>query len=447
MHEYCGSVKMVDRRMNKNVELQLFALFRTIDADNSGHISLEEFKTVCQKLSLDVSTEEINRFLQADVTGDSLLDFTEFCQFYISSLDQVFKAIDTDGSGHIAIDELEDAFRKLGHSVTRREIKQLLSQVDKDQSGSVDFQEFCEYFASLPSPTMKAVIEQWSSGLSIDVGTDLAPPPIPPPSLTIWRALLAGGVAGVVSRTATAPLEKIKLIAQIKGEAKLLDTFKSILAKETWKGLYAGNATNCLRVLPFSALVCLAYFNMGKYLPLDAPSSSWSTPLWRMGAGASAGIFATLLTHPMDVIRAQLTIQPDRYPSIAQAFRVIYTQEGVRGLYRGVWPTLTAIAPFIAIQQSTYDVLKHQATKNGLKTSPLLFLTCGSIAGLTAQTVIYPLDVVRRRLQVNTGSMSMIRNLTVRQLFAGLLPTYLKVMPSAAISLLVRDAILGRLKK
>ena len=46
-------------------------------------------------------------------------------------------------------------------------------------------------------------------------GSDLAPHHIPPASLVIWRAILAGGIAGVVSRTATAPLEKIKILAQV----------------------------------------------------------------------------------------------------------------------------------------------------------------------------------------------------------------------------------------
>ena len=51
--------------------------------------------------------------------------------------------------------------------------------------------------------------------LHISLGSDLAPPPLPPSSLEIWKALLAGGMAGIVSRTSTAPLEKVKLVAQV----------------------------------------------------------------------------------------------------------------------------------------------------------------------------------------------------------------------------------------
>lgn len=68
--------------------------------------------------------------------------------------------------------------------------------------------------------------------------------------------------------------------------------------------------------------------------------------------------------------------------------------------------------------------------------------------------VIYPFEVIRRRMQLYDAtaskgqtSLSFFKNLTYRQLFSGVTATYLKVVPAAAISLLARDAILGRLKK
>ena len=68
---------------------------------------------------------------------------------------------------------------------------------------------------------------------------------------------------------------------------------------------------------------------------------------------------------------------------------------------------------------------------------------------------VYPLDVARRRMQIskaepsrtNMGLHSLLRTLTYRELFSGITVTYLKVMPAGAISLLVRDYLLGRLKK
>lgn len=201
--------------MNEKVKDKLLSLFKKLDKDGSGNISLEELSLACSDLSIKLTEDEKRRFLRADSSGDHLLDFEEFCSFYTQSLQGVFDDIDKDKSGEISVAELEDAFKKLGQSVNRRELKALLAQVDKDKNGRVDFNEFSEYFISLPSPSVRAVLEQWSSGLSVDVGSDLAPPVIPPPSMKIGLTLFAGGMAGIVSRTATAPLEKIKILAQV----------------------------------------------------------------------------------------------------------------------------------------------------------------------------------------------------------------------------------------
>ena len=63
--------------------------------------------------------------------------------------------------------------------------------------------------------------------------------------------------------------------------------------------------------------------------------------------------------------------------------------EKLPGLYKGFGPTLVAIAPFVAIQQITYDLLKLKASDMDFEPSVWLFLVCGSIAGAAAQTVRY----------------------------------------------------------
>ena len=67
--------------------------------------------------------------------------------------------------------------------------------------------------------------------------------------------------------------------------------------------------------------------------------------------------------------------------------QVIAAREKFAGLYRGIGPTLTAIAPFMAVQQVVYDILKQKSIDNGIAPSATLFLLCGSAAGAAAQTV------------------------------------------------------------
>lgn len=141
---------------------------------------------------------------------------------------------------------------------------------------------------------------------------------------------------------------------------------------------------------------------------MDSDKSNISTAITgRMIAGFAAGSFATVLTHPMDVIRANITITQANSTSmyiiymcvccsidssnigrgIINTGSVLWKSDGIRGLYRGLIPTIVAIAPFIAIQQSSYDSIKHLFTTQGMKPSTELYLLCGSVAGMTAQTV------------------------------------------------------------
>ena len=133
---------------------------------------------------------------------------------------------------------------------------------------------------------------------------------------------------------------------------------------------------------------------------------------------------------------------------------------------------------FVGAQNASYDFLRLNATSRdglGLKPSVELFVGCGITARLFGQTCIYPLDVIRRRIQAGSESVTispdklqrnilsatkardLVSNRTwfalqnvvkqegFKSLFAGLTPTYLKVVPSVAISVTIRDIILGRL--
>ena len=149
---------------------RLRSVFHGMDSDKSGTISVEEFKQACSELSTNVSSNELRDFMHSDVSNDGELDFDEFCLFYTIRLKKVFDEIDTDGSGEIGLNELQTAFHKLGYKATKREVWSVLAEVDTDNNQSIDFQEFSNFFCSMPSPNMKAIMEKWASGLAIDTG-------------------------------------------------------------------------------------------------------------------------------------------------------------------------------------------------------------------------------------------------------------------------------------
>mmetsp|Transcript_3670 Transcript_3670/g.10620 ORF Transcript_3670/g.10620 Transcript_3670/m.10620 type:complete len:484 (+) Transcript_3670:311-1762(+) len=140
----------------------------------------------------------------------------------------------------------------------------------------------------------------------------------------------------------------------------------------------------------------------------------------------------------------------------------ILRTEGVVGLYRGIGPTLVGILPYAGLKFYVYQSSKkywREATgaEGGQRLPVPLMLTFGALSGLVAQTATYPLDVVRRRMQVQAlqqqgESKVHLRHTwhalqTVvaaggwRALYAGLSINYMKVVPSTAIGFTLYDSL------
>jgi len=198
-----------------------------------------------------------------------------------------------------------------------------------------------------------------------------------------------------------------------------------------------------------------------------------------------AALVATALTYPMDVVRARLTLATDDTTTcknvqarrgnstttttthanrssrggIVHTFQDIYSKDGVAGLYRGLSPTLIAVVPFIAIQGGAIEWLRDEAIDQGMDASPRLLLAVGVTAGMLAQTAVYPLEVLRRRMQVwdlsrvdptvapneRTSSfrklVSILRHTRLRKYYSGILPTFLKIVPGVAVATLVTEPL------
>lgn len=124
------------------------------------------------------------------------------------------------------------------------------------------------------------------------------------------------------------------------------------------------------------------------------------------------------------------------------------TEGGFFALYRGIVPTVAGVAPYVGLNFMIYESVREYFTPEG-QTGPSSAgkLLAGAISGAVAQTCTYPLDVLRRRFQINTMSgmgyryksiwdaiRVIVRNEGVRGLYKGITPNLLKVAPSMASS-------------
>ena len=118
-------------------------------------------------------------------------------------------------------------------------------------------------------------------------------------------------------------------------------------------------------------------------------------------SGAVAGASATTLTYPLDLLRTRFAAQgPEKvYTSLRGSIRDITQQEGAKGFFQGLGAGVGQIVPYMGLFFTAYEALRPP-----LATLALPFgsgdATAGVVAGIIAKTGSFPLDLIRKRLQV-----------------------------------------------
>lgn len=282
-------------------------------------------------------------------------------------------------------------------------------------------------------------------------------------STPFTAAFCAGGVAGAVSRTVVSPLERLKILYQVQSAGR--NEYKMSIAKalrkmytdEGWRGFMRGNGTNCVRIVPYSAVQFGAY-NVYKRFFESTPGADLD-PIRRLICGGLAGVTSVTFTYPLDIVRTRLSIQSASFaalgkhegklPGMWQTMINMYKNEGgVLGLYRGIIPTVAGVAPYVGLNFMVYESVRGWFTEPGEK-HPVWYrkLAAGAISGAVAQTCTYPFDVLRRRFQINSmsgmgyqykGIWDAVRTIVAQEgimgLYKGIVPNLLKVAPSMASS-------------
>lgn len=176
-------------------------------------------------------------------------------------------------------------------------------------------------------------------------------------------------------------------------------------------------------------------------------------------AGALAGTSACVACYPLDLVRTRLTTEfegHERYRGIYDAFRKINRAEGPMGFYSGLGPTLLVAVPNFAISYTVYGTLKEYTLDDELfynlrkidddsgepKLGFFLTVICGAASGTMATLVTFPMDTIRRRMQIQNlhvpqhlrmSSIQQFHSLVTKEglwaLYRGLTPELLKVIP------------------
>jgi hypothetical protein len=198
------------------------------------------------------------------------------------------------------------------------------------------------------------------------------------PGSTVSRCvpLVAGPVARTGTVLLTAPLELVRTNVQSRAKSSVSDgTFallRHVVRTEGLRGLHRGVLPTLWRDVPFSAIYWFLYEQSltdlsarAKRYGLRSGSEDREHFLVYFAAGALSGSAAAMITHPFDVVktrrqmylaRVAMSSEMASYPStVTGIWKAIVRDEGVVGLYKGLAPRLTKVAPACAIMISSYN--------------------------------------------------------------------------------------------
>jgi len=443
------------------------SLFEKLDLKKDGRIDVDELTVGLQTMGYTyLSKEQIELFLKksdASNTGDlTSAEFIEYLQQHEEQLKFMFRFLDTNKDGRICVENIQEAFQKMDISISESEAETLIARIDGNRSMDISFEEWRNYLIFLPTSDISNIIEHWRDDSYIDHGEDVTVPCAEItdklPSGIWWRHLVSGGIAGAISRTCTAPLDRLKVMLQVHGGRKklsIIDAMKYMLREGGVKGLWRGNGLNVIKIAPESALKYQAYDDMKRFI--KGRDNRDLAMYERFLAGSFAGAFSQTVIYPLEVLKTRLALRKTgQFNGVLDLARTIYRSDGLRVFYRGYWPNLFGIIPYAGIDLAVYETLKNHliGTYATDQPSALTYLSCGTFSSCCGQLVAYPLALIRTKLQSQAGAnlhlpkeqthtiglfRYILRTEGVKGLYRGIVPNFCKVAPAVSISYYVYE--------
>ncbi|KAL3109519.1 hypothetical protein niasHT_011674 [Heterodera trifolii] len=278
---------------------------------------------------------------------------------------------------------------------------------------------------------------------------------------SVFHSLASGAIAGAFAKTAIAPLDRTKINFQVSTSRRY--SFKAALRfviltyrEQGFVALFRGNSASLARVVPYAAVQFAAHEEFKHMLNVD---KNGPTPYRRFLAGTLAGVTAVVFTYPLDTAKARLSVSTkEEYQNLRAVFLKECRAHGFLTFYRGIFPTLLGVMPYAGLSFFTYESCKLFYTKEtGNPLNPLLRMLFGASAGVVGQFSSYPLDIVRRRMQIgrvpsNQGVLLTLFDIwlyegVIRGLYKGISMNWVKGPIAVGISFTTYDMVSERLKR
>lgn len=442
-----------------------------------------------------INCEELNKNQEI-----SKINFDIFNKYLLNAEKQIekgFKTVDKDHDGKILKKDVEIYLKKLGLTPSGNEIDIFFQNLDNNEKGYLTYEEFRDSLLFMPRLNGSRIstafqffndnIENITSEGDLNFGSDI---------MKSIGYFIAGGLSGVVSRTCTAPFDRVKVfliartdlsstllhskrelqhqieqkihhkVSKGKIQSPLIRAAKTIYKQGGIRGFYVGNGLNVIKVFPESAMK-FGSFELVKKLLCQIEGVSDQSELSKLStylAGGIGGVIAQTTVYPIDTLKyriqcAQLDGKERGNALLIKTAKDMFKQGGIGIFYRGLLVGISGMFPYAALDLGTFNTVKkwyirkqsilQNLPEDEITLPTTLVLAMGASSGTFGATMVYPINLIRTRLQAQgtfahpytyDGFMDAVRKTVQREglpgLFKGLVPNLAKAVPAISISYL-----------
>ncbi|XP_061489863.1 mitochondrial adenyl nucleotide antiporter SLC25A24 [Rhineura floridana] len=439
-------------------------LFKKLDLNEDGRVDIAELHAGLRALGIPLGDDAEKKIFRAgDTNQDDRLDFEEFTHYlkdHEKKMKIAFKSLDKNNDGVIEASEIVQSLKILGIDVSEKQAKKILQSIDADGTMSVDWNEWRDHFLFNPATDIQGIIRYWKHSTVLDIGDSLTIPDEfteeEKKTGQWWRQLLSGGVAGAVSRTGTAPLDRLKVMMQVhgsKGKMNIAGGLQQMVKEGGVRSLWRGNGVNVVKIAPETAIKFWAY---ERYKMMFVNEEGKVGTAERFISGSLAGATAQTSIYPMEVLKTRLAVgKTGQYAGMFDCAKKILRREGVKAFYKGYIPNILGIIPYAGIDLAVYEALKktwlEKYATDSANPGVLVLLGCGTASSTCGQLASYPLALVRTRMQAqalveNGPQLTMVglfQRIIAKEgilgLYRGIAPNFMKVLPAVSISYVVYE--------
>merc|ERR1712130_814502 len=243
----------------------------------------------------------------------------------------------------------------------------------------------------------------------------------PPQKMGPAEDFMLGGVAAAISKTAAAPIERIKLMVQNQDEMikagrlatpynGVMDCFRRTVADEGMTSLWRGNTANVIRYFPTQALN-FAFKDYFKRM-FNKNKDRDGYAVWfvsNLASGGAAGAVSLFFVYSLDYARTRLANDAksakgggDRqFNGLIDVYKKTLASDGIAGLYRGFVISCVGIIVYRGCYFGFFDTLKPMVLTGSMADSFFLNFCLGYAVTVAAGLASYPLDTIRRRMMTS----------------------------------------------